>query len=66
MEMVTAILAVFTSVFGWIGTSLGTIATLFWDGSNLTFLGLLGVISLGIGIFFLLMRVIQNFLQFRS
>lgn len=60
------ILQVFTAIFTWLISSLESVVGLFWDSGDLTFFGVLAVFSLGISIFFLLVRVVQNFLHFRS
>lgn len=66
-SILTAILAVFTALFEWLIESLTAVVGLFWvAGTGLTFFGVLAIVSLGIAIFFLLIRVIQNFLHFRS
>ena len=64
--MISAITDVWTSVMTWITTSLGSVQTLFYDDSSLTFLGVLAVIGVAIGIVFLLIGVIQNFLKLRG
>ena len=66
-SILTAILAVFTALFDWLITALDSVVSLFWSTSTgLTFFGVLAVVALGISIFFLLIRVVQNFLHFRS
>lgn len=70
--MVGAITQVWTEIMTWITTSLGSIQDVFYtagasgaDG-ELTFLGVLAVIGVAIGIAFLIIGVIQNFLRLRS
>ena len=67
-SLLTAIFAVFTAVGDWIMTQLSELPSIFWNAtdSSLTFLGVLAVVSLGISIIFLMIRVIQNFLHFRG
>ena len=66
--LITAIFAVFGDVGAWIIEQLGLIPELFWNSteSSLTFLGVLSLISLGISVIFLMIRVVQNFLHFRG
>lgn len=64
--MVQAITTVWTSIMTWITTSLASVQTVFYSGTELTFLGILAVISVAIGVAFLLIGVIQNFLHLRS
>ena len=71
MDIANAILAVFSDISTWISGNLLDLVQLFWTpldngGGNLTFFGTLAVISLGISVIFLLIRVIQNFLHLRS
>ena len=66
-SVVGSITNVWTSIMQWFATSFGTVQKMFYDaGSGLTFLGTLAVCGLAIGVFFLLMGVIQNFLHFRG
>ena len=66
--IITAITGVFTEIADWITTSIPSITEVFWnsEGGQLTFLGVLAVVALGISIFFLLMGLVQNFLHFRG
>lgn len=65
--MLTAIFDTFVSIFTWLRSSLGIVMHLFYTANDgLTFFGTLSLVALGISIFFLLMRVVQNFLHFRG
>lgn len=64
--MISAITGVWTDVMGWITDSLSSVQTVFYDEGALTFLGVLAVISVAIGIAFLVIGVIQNFLKLRG
>lgn len=67
MEILTAILAVFTSIGTWITTNLPTFFTLFYVAeTGLTLLGTLAVAGLGISVVFLLIGIIQRFMHFRG
>lgn len=67
VAIIESIIAVFTAVLGWLVEAIEAVIPLFWVAeTGLTFLGVLSVISVIIGIFFLVMRIIQNFLGFRS
>lgn len=67
-DIFSDISVIWTSLFTWMITALNSIVDLFWDAANndLTFFGVLAIVAVGISIFFLLVRVIQNFLHFRS
>lgn len=65
-SIITAMTAVFDSVFTWIGTALGSVLSIFWADGALTFLGTLSLVALSISIFFLLIGIIQNFLHLRG
>lgn len=60
------IAAIWTAIMEWLAGTFGTIEALFWTGSQLTFLGTMCVISIGIGVFFLVVGVITNFIKLRS
>lgn len=70
--MIGTITQVWTEIMTWVTTSLGQVQDVFYtagvDGAtgSLTFLGVLAVISVAIGVAFLLIGVIQNFLHLRS
>lgn len=64
--MVTAITTVWTEIMTWITTSLASVQTVFYADNSLTFLGVLAVISVAIGVAFLVIGVIQNFLKLRG
>ena len=68
MPVVTAITGVFTAIADWIAETIPSITEIFFESSSgqLTFMGVLAVIALGISIFFLLMGLVQNFLHFRG
>lgn len=70
--VITAITGVFTQIANWISTTIPSITAVFYTpgtgdaAGQLTFLGVLAVVALGISIFFLLMGLVQNFLHFRG
>lgn len=72
IALVDAVTSVFGSVGDWIVTFLQSLIKLFWTegtgetAGSLTFFGILAVIGLAISVFFLLMRVVENFLHLRS
>lgn len=65
-SVISALTAVFDSVFSWISTALTTIIGVFYADGALTFLGVLALVGLAISIFFLLVSVISNFLHLRG
>ena len=66
--MVGQITTTWSEVMDWIITSLAEVQVVFYDTttSKLTFLGTLAIIAVAIGIAFLLIGVIQNFLHLRG
>lgn len=66
MTMISAITSVWTEIMTWITTSLASVQTVFYAEGALTFLGVLAVISVAIGVAFLVIGVIQNFLHLRG
>ena len=63
--MVSAITGVWTSVLTWITDSMGSIQAVFYDSTNsaLTFLGVLAVIGVAIGICLLIFNKVRDFLR---
>lgn len=72
MSPLTAITDVFTAMGTWLVSFINSIIPLFWEAGtgekagNLTFLGVLAIIGLAISVFFLVMRVVENFLHLRG
>lgn len=67
MEVVTAVLGVFTAVGEWLTTAIADLIPMFYSAeTGLTILGVLALMSLAISVVFLLVGVIQNFLHFRG
>lgn len=67
MEIITAILAVFSAIGQWISTEIPNLLAIFYVAeTGLTFIGVLAVCGLAFSIVFLLISVIQNFLHFRG
>ncbi len=64
--MIAAITGVWTEVMEWIVTSIASVQSVFYAEGALTFMGVLAVISVAIGIAFLVIGVIQNFLRLRG
>lgn len=64
--MISAITTAWTEIMSWVTTSLASVQTVFYAEGALTFLGTLAVISVAIGVCFLLIGVIQNFLHLRG
>lgn len=70
--MVEAITNVWSDVMEWIISAIASAQDVFYTApvgegpGSLTFLGVLAVIGLAIGIVFLVIGVIQNFLRLRS
>lgn len=72
MGIVSSFTEVFTAIGTWFVTFIQSIIPLFWvEGTetaagHLSFLGVLAVIGLAISVFFLVMRLIENFLHLRT
>ena len=64
--MIEAITGVWTDIMEWIVSSITSVQTVFYGESGLTFMGTLAVISVAIGLAFLVIGVIQNFLKLRG
>lgn len=62
------VLDVFSGIGSWITGQLSAATSLFWNATSgeLTFLGILAVVGLAFAVIFLLIGIIQRFLQFRG
>lgn len=66
MGVLSQILEVFDGLGEWLSSAIQSMITMFYSENQLTFLGVLAIAGLGISLIFLLIHVIQNFLNFRS
>lgn len=71
MNIVSLVLGVFGEIGEWFVSFMPTIISMFYTTAEggvgqLTFLGVLAIISLGISVVFLFMRLIENFLHLRA
>lgn len=67
MNILEAILDVFSAVGTWISESVTNLLPIFYTAEGgLTMLGVLGVAGLAFSIVFLIIGVIQNFMHFRG
>lgn len=72
MDILNQITAVFSEMADWISDAVTSFIPMFYvagesgGAGSLTLLGTLSVISLSMGVAFLLLRVITNFFQFRA
>lgn len=68
--MFAVISKIWTGIITWVVTSITTLAGIFVTESagtySLTFMGEIAMISLGIGVVFLVLRFIENKLHFRG
>ena len=65
------IFSLWEEILYWVIDFLNSVIAIFWTaseggGGQLTFLGTIALISLGISVIFLMIRVVQNFLHFRG
>lgn len=65
-SLIGSITGVWSEIMTWITTSLASVQTVFYAEGALTFLGVLAVIGVAIGVVFLIIGVIQNFLHLRG
>lgn len=64
--MIGSITSVWTEVMTWITTSIGSVQTVFYADGDLTFLGVLATVGVSVGVAFLIIGVVQNFLHLRG
>ena len=66
-NVLSAILEIFLAVGEWISSAVSSLTPMFWSAeTGLTFLGVLSVAGLAFSIAFLIINLIQGFLQFRG
>ena len=66
-NVLSAILEIFLAVGEWISSAVSSLTPMFWSAeTGLTVLGVLSVAGLAFSIAFLIINLIQGFLQFRG
>lgn len=63
--MVGAITEVWSSILTWITTSMSSVQDMFYVDGALTFIGVLSVIGVAVGVCLLIFNVIRDFLHLR-
>lgn len=67
-NIISQFTAVFDAIGTWIVTAVNNLIPMFWEvtetGGQLTFMGTLAIIGLGVSICFLLLGIIQRFMKF--
>lgn len=63
--MITQITDVWSSVLSWITSSMSSVQEVFYADGSLTFLGVLAVIGVAIGICLLIFNKVKDFLSLR-
>lgn len=67
MDILTAVLNVFTKIGEWIADAITSLLPIFYTAeTGLTLIGVLAVAGLAFSVIFLVMRIIENFLHFRG
>lgn len=67
LAIMQAIGEVWTAIITWIVSAIQALVPVFYSAeTGFTFIGVLAVIGLGLGVVFLVIGVIQNFLRLRS
>ena len=65
--VIESLMAIWTAISTWIVSSISSVSVIFYSAeTGLTLLGVLAVSSLGIGVIFLLIGVVQKFFHFRG
>ena len=67
LDVSSAVFEIFDAVLAWLLGAVQNMIPLFYDsGTGLTFLGVLAICGLALSCAFLVIRLIQNFLRWRS
>lgn len=61
--MIGEITTTWTSILTWITSSIGSVQTVFYADEKLTFIGVLAVVGVGIGVCLLLFNKVRDFLR---
>ena len=64
--MIAAITQVWSLVLNWLATVFPVVTAFFYDGENLTFMGLFAVVMAGVALVLLVFNLIRSFLPMRG
>lgn len=67
-SILTAVLAVFTAIGGWISESLTAMMPVFYttgENGGLTFIGVMSVAGLGVAVILMILAMIRSYIRFR-
>lgn len=63
MDILTAIMNVFTAILAWFGDAFSTVTELFYAENSLTFVGVVSLITLGVALFTLVAGWIRGLIR---
>lgn len=66
MEVITAILAAWSSLITWFTDAINDVSTLFYAEGSLTFIGGLCVLALALSVAMLVVNKVKDFVQMRA
>lgn len=64
--IIGAVMAVFTAILTWFQTSMTTVSNLFYAEGELTLIGVMAVLGLGIGVFTVVVAIIRSLIKARG
>lgn len=65
-SIVSTVFNVFTDVSTWFVDALASVVNLFYSEGNLTFLGVMALVGLGIGVTRMVIAMVTSFIQFKG
>lgn len=66
MGALTSILGVFDAITEWFASTLASISSIFYSGTELTFIGVLAVLGLGIAVVTMVVAMVRSLLKGRG
>lgn len=64
--IISSVMEVFTAILTWFQTSMTTVSNLFYSDGNLTLIGVMAILGLGIGVFTVVVGIIRSLIKARG
>lgn len=65
-SIISSVMEIFTAILNWFTTSMTAVSNLFYADGNLTLVGVMALLGLGIGVFTVVVGIIRSLIKARG
>lgn len=65
-SIISSVMEIFTAILNWFTTSMTAVSNLFYTDGNLTLVGVMALLGLGIGVFTVVVGIIRSLIKARG